>query len=89
MAGGPVQEEKARPGGPVQNISDVGGGGGGHWPLWLLRKGHIGVFTPSLRTRDYLPVNNSLRHKTHILFLWLLMIVVLGPISIQGTMRVE
>jgi hypothetical protein len=29
MAGGPVQEEKARPGGPVQNIFDVGGGGGG------------------------------------------------------------
>ena len=28
MAGGPVQEEKARPGGPVQNISDVGGRGG-------------------------------------------------------------
>ena len=28
MAGGPVQEEKARPGGPVQNISDVGGGEG-------------------------------------------------------------
>jgi hypothetical protein len=28
MAGGPVQEEKARPGEPVQNISDVGGGGG-------------------------------------------------------------
>ena len=27
MAGGPVQEEKGRPGGPVQNIS-VGGGGG-------------------------------------------------------------
>ena len=24
-----------------------------------------------LRTRDDLPVNNSLRHKTHILFLWL------------------
>ncbi len=33
MAGGPVQEEKGRPGGPVQNISDVGGGG----PLWQLR----------------------------------------------------
>ncbi len=29
MAGGPVQEEKAGPGGPVQNIFDVGGGGGG------------------------------------------------------------
>ncbi len=28
MAGGPVQEEKGRPGEPVQNISDVGGGGG-------------------------------------------------------------
>ncbi len=28
QAGGPVQEEKARPGGPVQNISDVGGGEG-------------------------------------------------------------
>jgi hypothetical protein len=26
QAGGPVQEEKARPGGPLQNISDVGGG---------------------------------------------------------------
>ncbi len=25
LAGGPVQEEKARQGGPVQNISDVGG----------------------------------------------------------------
>ncbi len=25
--GWPVQEEKGRPGGPVQNISDVGGGG--------------------------------------------------------------
>ncbi len=25
MAGGPVQEEEGRPGGPVQNISDVGG----------------------------------------------------------------
>ena len=29
MAGGLVQEEKGRPGGPVQNISDVGGRGGG------------------------------------------------------------
>jgi hypothetical protein len=29
MAGGPVQEEKARPGGPVQNIFDVGVGEGG------------------------------------------------------------
>ncbi len=28
QAGGPVEEEKARPGGPVQNLSDVGGGGG-------------------------------------------------------------
>ncbi len=28
MAGGPVQEDTGRPGGPVQNIS-VGGGGGG------------------------------------------------------------
>ena len=27
MAGGPVQEDTGRPGGPVQNIS-VGGGGG-------------------------------------------------------------
>jgi hypothetical protein len=26
MVCGPVQEEKGRPGGPVQNISDVGGG---------------------------------------------------------------
>ncbi len=26
QAGGPVKEEKARPGGQVQNISDVGGG---------------------------------------------------------------
>ena len=32
MAGGPVQEEKGRPGGLVQNISDVGGG-----PLCHLR----------------------------------------------------
>jgi hypothetical protein len=73
MAGGPVQEEKARPGGPVQNIFYVGGGGGGgegaYLPLCPVRKGHIGVFTPSLRSRDYLPVNNSLRHKTQILFL--------------------
>jgi hypothetical protein len=30
-AGGPVQEEECRPGGPVQNISDGGGGGGGNW----------------------------------------------------------
>jgi hypothetical protein len=29
MAGGPVQEEKGRPGGPVQKFSDVGGRGGG------------------------------------------------------------
>jgi hypothetical protein len=28
MAGGPVQEDMGRPGGPVQNISVVGGGGG-------------------------------------------------------------
>ncbi len=60
QAGGPVQEEKARPGGPVQNISDVGVGG--------VRNGNIRVFTPSLRTRDYLSVNNSLLHKMHILF---------------------
>ena len=33
MAGGPVQEDTGRPGGPVQNISDVGGGG----PLCQLR----------------------------------------------------
>ncbi len=29
QAGGPVPEEKARPGGPVQNIFDVGVGEGG------------------------------------------------------------
>jgi hypothetical protein len=29
----------------------------------------VGVFTPSLCTRDYLPINNSLCHKTQILFL--------------------
>ncbi len=40
QAGGPVQEEKARPGGPVQNISDVRGGGRGG-----VRNGHIRVFT--------------------------------------------
>ncbi len=28
MAGGLVQEDTGRPGGPVQNISVVGGGGG-------------------------------------------------------------
>ena len=39
MAGGPVQEDTGRPGGPVQNISDVGGGGG-------VRNGHIIAFTP-------------------------------------------
>ena len=70
-AGGPVQEEKGKPGGPVQNISVGGEGGeGAHWPLCLLRKGLIGVFKTSLRTRDYLPVNNFLLHKTQILFLW-------------------
>ena len=63
MAGGPVQEDTGRPGGPVQNIS-VGGGGA------LAALGLIGVFKTSLRTRDYLPVNNSLLHKTQILFLW-------------------
>ncbi len=34
---GPVQEEKSRPGRPVQNIFDVGGGGGlegTHWSLY-------------------------------------------------------
>jgi hypothetical protein len=38
IAGGPVQEDTGRPGGPVQNISVVGGGGGGgaHWLLWDL-----------------------------------------------------
>ncbi len=64
MAGGPVQEEKGGPGGPVQNISDAGCGVGGG-EVSLVRKGHI---TPSLHTRDYLPVNNSLHHKMHILF---------------------
>ncbi len=61
-AGWPVQEEK---GGPVQNISDVGGGGGG------VREGmlHIGVFTPSLGTREYLLVSNYLDYKTQIVFL--------------------
>jgi hypothetical protein len=34
MAGGPVQEEKARPGGPVQNIFDVGGGGHTGFSAW-------------------------------------------------------
>ncbi len=70
MAGRPVQEEKGRPGGPVQNISDVGGGGGGHTGLsaWS-GKGQIGVSTPSLHTRDYLPVNNFLDYKMHVLFL--------------------
>ncbi len=29
MAGGPVQEDTGRPGGPVHNIYVVGGGGGG------------------------------------------------------------
>jgi hypothetical protein len=38
-------------------------------PLCPVRKGHIGVFTPSLGSRDYLPVNNSLRHMTQMLFL--------------------
>ncbi len=51
---------------------DVGvgeGGEGAYLTLFPVRKGHIGVFTPSFRTRDYLPVNNSLGHKTQILFL--------------------
>jgi hypothetical protein len=64
-AGRLVQKEK---GGPVQNTSDVGGRGegrGAYWPLCLVRKGHNGVFTPSLHTRDYLLVNNSLDYKTH------------------------
>ncbi len=49
-------------GGPVQNISDVGmgGGGAGRDTLEFL---HL-----TLRTRDYLSVNNSLHQKTHILF---------------------
>ena len=40
MAGGPVQEDTGRPGGPVQNISDVGGGASlpaqelTHWSLY-------------------------------------------------------
>ncbi len=70
MAGGPVQEKKARPGGPVKNIFEKGGGEGGIWLLFPVRKGHIGVFTPSLRRRYYLPVNKALHHKTHILFHW-------------------
>ncbi len=65
MAGGPVQEEEGGPGGPVQNISDVGGREGAYWKGCL----HIGVFTPSLGTREYLPVNNSLDYKTQIKFL--------------------
>ncbi len=65
MAGGPVQEDTGSPGGPVQNIS-VGGGGGGA----MAALGLIGVFKTSLRTRYYLPVNNSLLHRTQILFLW-------------------
>ncbi len=65
MDGGPVQEEEGRPGGQVQNISDVRGGGTG-------LSACSGKDTlESSRTRDYLPVKNSLRHKTHILFLWL------------------
>jgi hypothetical protein len=43
-----------------------GGEGGGVLERMLL---HIGVFTPSLGTREYLPVNNSLRYKTQIVFL--------------------
>jgi hypothetical protein len=69
MAGGPVQEEKGVQGGSVQNISDVGGGGRGLCTLCLLRKRHIRVCTTSLRTRDFLTVNNSLHYKKHILFL--------------------
>ncbi len=65
MAGGPVQEEEGGPGGPVQSISDVGGREGVYWKGCL----HIGVFTPSLGTREYLPVNNSLDYKTPIVFL--------------------
>ncbi len=66
MASGLLQEEKGRPGGQVQNI--LIWGGGAYWPLCLVRKGHIGVCTPSLHTRDYLSVNNSLHFKTQILF---------------------
>ena len=62
MAGGLVQEEK---GGPVQNISDVVGREGAYWKGCL----HIGVFTPSLGTREYLLVSNSLDYKTQIVFL--------------------
>ncbi len=58
MAGGPVQEDTGRSGGPVQNISVVVGGGGGA----LATLGLIGVFKTSLRTRDYLPVKHSLDH---------------------------
>ncbi len=62
VAGGPVQEGK---GGPVQNVSDVGGREGAYWKGCL----HIGAFRPSLGTREYLPVNNSLDYKTQIVFL--------------------
>ncbi len=53
QAGGPVQEEKARPGGPVQNIFDVGvgRGEGAYLTLFPVRKGHIGVFTPKRMDR--------------------------------------
>ena len=67
IAGGPVQEDTGRPGGPVQNISVVGGEGGGA----LAALGLIGVFKTPLRTRDYLPVKHSLDHLTQILFTWL------------------
>ncbi len=65
MASAPVQAEKGRPGGPIQNISDVGEGGQG---ACLVRNRQIGVFTHSLHTRDHLPVNNSLHHNMQILF---------------------
>ncbi len=48
-----------RPGGPAQNISDVGGGRGQDTLEFL----HL-----TLRTSDYLSVNSSLPHKMHILF---------------------
>jgi hypothetical protein len=61
-AGGPVQEEK---GGPVQNISDVGGREGAYGKgCYTLES-----FTPSLGTREYLLVSNSLDYKTQIVFL--------------------
>ncbi len=54
MAGGPVQDDTGRPGGPVQNISVGGeGGGGAHWPLWDILeslKRHYAQDTTSLST---------------------------------------